>query len=57
MIPMLAVSQKPERVLNILVSSTHRIRPNGIRAGTTRVGAGATVMVLMLLLLHGRSRR
>ena len=54
---MLAASQKPERVLNILVSSTHRIRPKGIREGTTRAGVGATVTVLMLLLLHGRSRR
>ena len=33
---MLAISQKPDRVSNILRSSTPRIRPNGIGSGTTR---------------------
>ncbi len=58
---MLAISQKPDRVLNILRSSTPMIVRRGIgsyvarsRAGDRldrRVVVGARVAVLMLLLL------
>ena len=62
------ISQKPDRVSNILMSSTWRTRVNGIRAGTSRAGrvAGATSGVtpgltlsvaLMLRLLLVRSLR
>ena len=59
---MLAISQKPDRVSNILRSSTPTRRVSGIRADAVRVrpGAAATsavarsraVVVVMLLLLR-----
>src|SRR5687768_12768889 len=66
-IPTLAISQNPARVSNILRSSTFSSRVIGmgviVRAGRTAatsvagVPAGTSVAVVMLLLLHGRSRR
>ena len=59
--PMLITSQKPERVSNILRSSTASTRVAGIGAWawrsrrTTEAGVVA-VRVLMLLLLRGRGR-
>ena len=57
---MLAISQKPERVSNILRSSTPMIRVIGIggcgvteratRAGTVGVGVAVAVAVMPLLL-------
>ncbi len=65
--PTLAISQKPARVSNILRSSTPASRVIGI-GRITRVAAGTAVgvvpattggwvVVVMLLLLHERSRR
>ena len=59
---MLAISQNPERVSNILRSSTPTIRVMGMRADAGRVrsrcaaasdlAGSRTVVVVMLLLLH-----
>ncbi len=58
---MLAISQKPERVSNILRSSTLRSRPNGMGAGAVRAGrvatvvsAGEVVMVAAVMFLGSR---
>ena len=63
--PMLAISQKPDRVSNILRSSTPIIRLIGIgrTSGRARTGVDGdsrssvvAVRVVMLLLLRGWSR-
>ena len=59
---MLAISQKPERVSNILRSSTPISRVSGMRARCRPLGAGAvgvvsTAMAVMLLLLLVGCRR
>ena len=64
---MLAISQKPERVSNILRSSTATRRVRGMRADAGRArsrrptasdtAGSVTVVVVMLLLLHGRCLR
>ena len=59
-IAMLAISQKPERVSNILRSSTAVTRENGIRTGAfvaVRTAVRSIVVVLMLLLLLAGCRR
>ena len=56
---MLAISQKPERVSNILRSSTCVTRVSGTRwrTGIARGGAASAAMAVMpLLLLAGRWR-
>ncbi len=63
-ITMLAISQKPERVSNILRSSTPTTRRNGVGAGAGRVrAAGGTtpagafsIVAVMPLLLRGCRR-
>src|SRR5262249_519404 len=53
---MLAISQKPDRVLKDFLSSTEASRENGMGAGAGRAARGAsssTATVVMLLLLLG----
>ena len=54
---MLAISQKPERVSNILRSSTETTRPNGIGANAGRSGAGAEVATGAVVVLMRRLLR
>jgi len=58
MLAMLAISQKPERVLNILRSSTcvTRFRGTPWLTGTSRWRFSVAMAVMSLLLLVGRSR-
>ena len=62
-IPMLAISQKPERVSNILRSSTETTRRSGMGRGVGRgvrarpaCGSVVTAVLMLLLLLVGCRR-